>query len=145
MTALPAYILLEVFEYLPGADLAVAANTCSLWRSLIRTRRRLRAHCFLGSPSAASSPAYSPRYRLKDTELHPVLSLLHFDNTVDPLLATYGCRSWRRLLTAPWASQPATCPPLTTLRLDVMKYHPHLVVNNPHGVTLRDVVRELAD
>lgn len=139
MVVLPAYILLDVFEYLPGADLAVAANTCSLWRSLILTRRRLRAHCFL------RSPAYSPRYRLEDTELHPVLSLLHFDNTVDPLMATYGCRRWRRLLTAAVASQPATCPPVATLRLDVMKYHSHVVVHNPHGVTLRDVVYELAD
>ncbi|KAF8246489.1 hypothetical protein K440DRAFT_655151 [Wilcoxina mikolae CBS 423.85] len=134
---LPPYILLSVFEHLPGRDLIVATHTCRLWSQLILSRRRLRANAFL------PSPAYTPPYALTSTELHPVISQLHFDDTTDPEAATFG-RNQRLIKDSPVKTQMATCPAVTELRLDVMKYHPHVVVTNPSGVTVEDVVKELA-
>jgi hypothetical protein len=135
---LPPYVLLEVFEFLPGQDLVVASHTCRLWNQLIMARRRLRANAFLPS-------TYVPSYPIPDTELHPIISQLHLDDTVDPSEATYGRnKPARRINASPVATQLATCPAVTELRLDVMKYHPHVVVANPDGVRVADVVRELA-
>jgi len=135
---LPNYLLLEVFEYLPGQDLVVASHTCRLWHQLIAARRRLRTHAF--APSS-HKPAVSPA----ETELHPVLSQLHFDATVDAAAAEYGVRKApRRIMAAAVSEQLATSPAVPALRLDVMKYHPHVVVENPDGVRVADVVVQLA-
>lgn len=135
---LPNYLLLEVFEYLPGQDLVVASHTCRLWNQLIMARRRLRTNAFIPS-------SHNPTVPVADIELHPVVSQLHFDTTVDAADAQYGVRkSPRKLLSAAVSKQLATSPAVTELRLDVMKYHPHVLVENPAGVKVADVVEELA-
>jgi hypothetical protein len=135
---LPPYVLLEVFEYLPGQDLVVASHTCRLWNQLIMARRRLRTNAFIPS-------SHKPTVPIKDIELHPVISQLHFDSTVEPEEAEYGVhKTIRKITEEPVHMQLATSPAVTELRLDVMKYHPHVVVHNPDGVKVIDVVRELA-
>lgn len=134
----PPYLLLEVFEYLPGQDLVVASHTCRLWNQLILARRRLRTNAFLPS-------SYQPNFPATDIELHPVISQIYFDDKLDPEEAEYGChKTARKVKDEPVAKQLATSPPVPELRLDVLKYHPHVVVSNPNGVTVMDVVRELA-
>lgn len=135
---LPPYVLLEVFEYLPGQDLVVASHTCRLWNQLILARRRLRTNAFIPS-------SYTPKVAIKDIELHPVFSQLHFDSAVEPEAAEYGVhKAVRKIMEEPVQKQLATSPAVTELRLDVMKYHPHVVVQNPEGVKVMDVVQELA-
>jgi hypothetical protein len=135
---LPPYVLLEVFEYLPGQDLVVASHVCRLWNQLIIARRRLRTNAFIPS-------SYKPKFPIQDIELHPVISQLHFDSTVSVEDAEYGVhKTPRKIVEEPVHKQLATSPAVTELRLDVMKYHPHVVVTNPDGVKVIDVVRELA-
>jgi len=135
---LPNYLLLEVFEYLPGQDLVVASHTCRLWNQLIMARRRLRTNAFIPS-------SHKPTVPTADIELHPVISQLHFDTTVEAQDAEYGIhKAPGKIMTAAVSKQLATSPAVTELRLDVMKYHPHIVVENPDGVKVEDVVIQLA-
>ena len=116
----------------------MATHICRLWNQLILSRRRLRTNAFLPS-------TYQPNVLVSDIELHPVLSTLHFDGELDPTEAEYGCHhASRKIASAPVAEQMATSPPVPQMHLAVMSFQPHLVVSNPEGVKVMDVVRELA-
>jgi hypothetical protein len=134
---LPSFILLEVFSHLPGRDLVVASRVCSLWNNLITGRRRLRANTFVPSE-------YNPNFDAEYTELHPVISQLHFDDSVRPKEATYGVRKCRAISQDGVYQQLATCPAVKELRLAVLKWQPNVVIRNENGVRVKDVVEELA-
>lgn len=146
---LPPYILLEVFQYLSGRDLTACTGVSHMWRSLIHTRRQLRSNAFLPplpSSEIPSSPPAQPA-KISDVELHPVLSLLHFDPSLDAAAVTYGTgtrgREVRLISDGNLGDMMATAPPVEELRLDVLKYHPNLVVRREGGVKVADVVQEL--
>ncbi|KAI5801161.1 hypothetical protein EDC01DRAFT_509331 [Geopyxis carbonaria] len=135
---LPFYILLEVLQQLPGRDLLTASAVCKHWHTLIHTRRRLRDHAFL-PPSAPADPTYTP----DQAELHPIFSLLHFSAAQKPEFATYGVRADALLADHDVRNAMASSPPLCELKLELLKYHEHMVVRNPAGVRVSDVMAAL--
>lgn len=155
-------VLLEIFSYLDGMDLIMSSRVCHFWRGIIFSSSRLLEKSFYDvSVPRRKREEGEEKINVKDIELHPFFRKLHFDNSLSLDELTYGGSSssssvshkvekkyqkqkYRRLRSDdPVNSQLATVPRVPILRLDVLKYHPNVVVKNPDGVRVRDVLVEL--
>jgi hypothetical protein len=141
----PPYLLQDVFEHLDPLDLVTCKRVCTLWYSIIWGRRRLRQKLFLPQVTAEEAPT-SHLVNSPDEvyDLHPIFNQIHFDASLDPASATFGRQKCALLKESKVKDHYATYPATTRVELDVIHFHPHLVVENETGVTVWDVMEALA-
>ena len=141
----PPYLLQDLFEHLDPLDLIACKQVCSLWYSIIWSRRRLRQKLFLPQVAAEKgSTSHLVNSPDEVYDLHPIFNLIHFDSSLDPTLATFGRQKCTLLKESAVKDHYATYPATSRVEIDVIRFHPHLVVENETGVTIWDVMEELA-
>lgn len=154
----PPYLLQDVFENLASRDLAQCKRVCSLWNVIISSRRRLRQKLFLPTPAPING-ASDDGDKDASLELHPVFDIIHFNASLNPAETTFDRQpdsrttaygngneneKQRLLIESGIAKQYATYPARTKLSFDVIRFHPRCNVMNPAGITVWDVVAQLA-
>ena len=139
----PPYLLQDLFEHLDPLDLVACKQVCTLWYSIIWSRRRLRQKLFLpvAEKGSTSHLVNSPD---EVYDLHPIFNLIHFDSSLDPASTTFGRQKCAPLKESAVKDHYATYPATARVEIDVIRFHPHLVVENETGVTVWDVIEELA-
>lgn len=145
-TVFPSYLLQDVFIYLNVFDLLRCRRVCHLWNAVIQSRRHIRRSLFLQDDT--NNPETLPIVKEPSAkvvfELHPIFSLIHFDPSLRAEQTTFGRKSSAYLKDSVVRYNYATSPPTNRISLEVLKFHPHCVVENPAGVTVWDVVVQLA-
>ncbi|RPB01300.1 hypothetical protein L873DRAFT_1677381 [Choiromyces venosus 120613-1] len=153
----PPYLLQDLFEHLDPLDLITCKRVCTLWYSIIHCRNRLRQKLFLppSNSSPSSDKACSSKSHLVNSpdevyDLHPIFNLIHFDASLDPAATSFGRppqgekEKCKMLIESEVKDHYATYPATIRVEMDLIHFHPHLVVENDSGVKVWDVMVALA-
>lgn len=142
---IPPYLLQDVLIHLSLFDLLDCRRVCRLWNAVIMSRRHLRQKLFIQQSDIDPAPFIDGPPDKLSFELHPVFSMIHFDPSLCVEDTTFGRKHEAYLKDSNVRSNYATSPAATRVSFEVLKFHPHCIVENPTGVTVWDVLVRLAE